>query len=272
MNYPLSAIVACRRLWANSCDFLFSPNSRQRACRLATQLSIGLVACATANATTYYWDTNGATAGIGSATSPTQWLTDSWATSPSGTTATVPWPNTQPANGDEAVFMGTAGTVTLGADVYANALTFQTNGYTIGPAGGSLHLVGTNPTITVNLPSSNNTATISAPIVGNSGFTLAGNSLTGGLKFLVLANTNALIPNSFTGTLAINAGGALRLGGSAANEQIPDAVDLAVSGVLDFVTSGGASDGKQEKVRNVTVSGVSATLASATSPTLSSTP
>ena len=50
----------------------------------------------------------------------------------------------------------------------------------------------------------------------------------------------------------------MRLGGGVANEQIPDDVDLAVSGVIDFITSGGASDGKQEKVRNVTVTGANA--------------
>lgn len=92
------------------------------------------------------------------------------------------------------------------------------------------------------------------------GFTLAGNSLSGGSKFLVLANSSASMPNAFAGTLTIEAGGALRLGGGAAHEQIPDDVDLAVSGTLDFVTSGGASDGKQEKVRNVAVAGPAASV------------
>lgn len=221
-------------------------------------LSANLLAMANARATSYYWDTNGVSAGIGSATSPVVWLTNSWATSSTGTTATGAWPNTQPLNSDEAVFMGTAGTVNVGADVYANALRFQSNNYAIGSTGGSLHLAGVNPSIAVNLPASNNTVTISAPLVGDAGLTLTGNSFSGGLKFLVLANTNSIAPNSFTGALTINADGALRLGGGVANEQIPDQADMSVSGVIDFITSGGASDGKQEQVRNVTVAGANA--------------
>src|SRR5262245_54317091 len=212
-----------------------SGNTASRWTLATCTIALGVLVAA-ANATTYYWDTNGSTAGIGSATSPVVWLTNSWTTSSSGTAATSAWPNTQPVNNDEAVFMGTAGTVTIGADVYANALRLLTNNYNIGSAGGSLHLAGANPTIAVNLPASNNTVTISAPIVGDAGLTLTGNSLTGGLKFLVLANTNAIAPNSFTGTLTINSDGALRLGGGVANEQIPDQVDMTVSGVIDFIT------------------------------------
>jgi autotransporter-associated beta strand protein len=221
-------------------------------------LAIGVLVCADAPATIYYWDTNGASSGIGSAGGGTaDWLTNSWATGSSGTLTTGGWPNTQPGNADEAVFMGTAGTANLAADVYANSLRFQTNNYRIASTGGTLHLAGLDPTINVTLPSSNNTATIAAPIVGENGFTLQGNSLSGGLKFLVLANTNGIAPNSFSGTLTIEAGGALRIGGGVANEQIPDGVDLEVAGVIDFVTSGGASDGKQERVRNVSVTDTS---------------
>jgi autotransporter-associated beta strand protein len=205
----------------------------------------------------YYWDTNGATAGLGSATSPVSWLTNSWATGSGGGLPTGAWPNSTPSNADEANFAGVAGTVTVGADVYANVLRFQTNGYVVSSTGGAVHLDGANPKINVSLPAGNNIATISAPLLGTSGFTLEGNSLAGGLKFLVLANSNGAVPNAFGGTLTIAASGALRLGGGA-NEQIPDAVDLSVSGVIDFITSGGASDGKQERVRNVAVSGANA--------------
>jgi autotransporter-associated beta strand protein len=231
------------------------------ASALVFLLLVAICAGATrdAGATTYYWDTNGATAGSGSAGgAAANWLSNSWAASPGGTAVTGPWPNTQPDNDDGAVFAGTAGTVNLDADVYANALIFQTHNYAVASTGGALHLVGTNPTITVNLPASNNTATISAPITADDGFTLAGNSAGNSNKFLVLANMGTTAPNSFAGTLTISAGGALRLGGGVANEQIPDDVDLAVSGVIDFITSGGASDGKQEKVRNVIVTGPNA--------------
>jgi autotransporter-associated beta strand protein len=235
-----------------------SHHSRQLDACLPLAVALALCLSHRAAATTYYWDTNGSTAGIGSATTPVTWLTNSWTTASTGTTATSAWPNTQPVNADEAVFQGTAGTVTLPSDVHANVLRFQTNSYTISSTGGILNLSGSDPTITVNLASNNQVVTISTPIAAANGFTLAGNSLSGGLKFLVLANTSAVTPNSFGGTLTIEAGGALRLGGGATREQIPDNVDLVVDGVIDFITSGGASDMKQEKVRNVSVSGTGA--------------
>jgi fibronectin-binding autotransporter adhesin len=144
---------------------------------LSLFVAIGVLACADSHATTYYWDTNGANSGIGSAGgAAADWLTDSWATGSTGTLPTAAWPNTEPDNDDEAVFMGTAGTVQLGSGVHVNALRFQTNGYQIASTGGVLHLDGANRTINVTLPSNNNTATISAPITGNNGFTLTGNS------------------------------------------------------------------------------------------------
>jgi autotransporter-associated beta strand protein len=209
-------------------------------------------------AAVYYWDTNGAAAGAGSVSSPASWLTNSWATGSSGTLPTAAWPNASPANGDEAAFTGTSGTVTIGADVYANVVRFTAANYTVSSTGGPLHLAGANPKINVSLPSSNNVVTISAPLVSSTGFTLEGNSLSGGLKFLVLANASDATPNAFGSPLTIAAGGALRIGGGAGHEQVPDNVDMDVAGVVDFITAGGASDMKQEKVRDVTVSGAGA--------------
>lgn len=203
--------------------------------------------------TTYYWDTNGASAGQGSATSPVNWLTNSWSISDTGTATVGPWPNTQPDNLDEAVFAGTAGTVRVNSDVYLNSLRFKTKDYQLQSTGGALHFVGSDPQIDVDLSSDN--VTVTAPLTGTNGLTLLGNSQSNGLKFLVLANSDGNNPNSFSGTLTIAEGGALRLGGGVANEQIPDDIDLEVAGVVDFITSGGASDGKQEKVRDVTVTG-----------------
>jgi autotransporter-associated beta strand protein len=206
-----------------------------------------------ASATTYYWDTNGTTSGRGSVTSPANWLTNSWSTSSSGTAAVGPWPNTQPNNEDAAVFAGTAGTVRVDSNVYLESLRFETANYQLQSTGGALNFVGPDPLIDVTLSSGN--VTVTAPLVGTNGLTLTGNSQSGGLKFLVLANADALNPNSFSGTFDIAMGGALRLGGGVARQQIPDNVDLEVAGVLDFITSGGASDGKLEKVRDVSVTG-----------------
>jgi autotransporter-associated beta strand protein len=222
-----------------------------------------LALASTAVATSYYWDTNGASSGIGSAGgAAADWLTDSWATTNSGTASTAAWPNTQLDNTDEAVFQGTAGTVNLSTDVYANALSYLTRDYMIASTGGALNLAGAMPTIEVSPPSLGNngqqTVRVSAPIIGTNGFTLLGNGQTGGFKFLQLENNSVALPNSFSGTLTIADGGSLRIAGAVDREQIPDDVDLDVTGVIDFNTSGGASDTKQEKVRNVNVNGASA--------------
>jgi hypothetical protein len=219
--------------------------------------TVGLALASTAVATSYYWDTNGTSSGIGSAGGSTNdWLSDSWATTNSGTASTAAWPNTQSDNADEAVFQGTAGTVNLSSDVYANSLSFLTRDYTISSTGGALHLSGSNPTIDVSLPDSGQRiARVTAPIAGTNGFTLTGNGLSNGFKFLQLENNSVASPNSFSGTLTIAAGGSLRIAGAIDREQIPDNVDLDVVGVIDFNTSGGASDMKQERVRNVNVDG-----------------
>jgi fibronectin-binding autotransporter adhesin len=206
-----------------------------------------------ASATTYYWDTNGATSGRGSVTSPVNWLSNSWSTSSSGTATVGPWPNTQPNNEDAAVFAGTVGTVRVDSNVYLESLRFESANYQIQSTGGALNFVGPDPLIDVTLSSGN--VTVTAPLLGTNGLTLTGNSQSGGLKFLVLANADVANPNSFSGTFDIAVGGALRLGGGVAREQIPDNVDLEVTGVVDFITSGGASDGKLEKVRDVSVTG-----------------
>lgn len=207
------------------------------------------------HATTFFYDSNQAATGIGAVVSPANWLANNWSTLDTGTATTAAWPNANP-NFDIAVFKGTAGAVNVAADVFTSAIQIQTANYNISGAG-RIVLSGTTPNINVSLPASGNIATISTALSGNA-FTLDGNSLSGGLKFLVLSNASATNPNTFTGTLTISAGGSLRLGGGAANEQIPDSCDLDVSGVLDFVTSGGASDGKNERARDVHVNGANA--------------
>jgi autotransporter-associated beta strand protein len=233
-------------------------NARVIVCFWAA--AMGVAADRDALATPYFWDTNGSTAGVGSAGGGTaNWLDDHWSTSSLGTLPTAAWPNTQPSNGDAAVFLNTPGMVNVHDEVFVNAIYFSSRNYTIASTGGVIHLVGDHRGIVVNpasLPGdATQIVTISAPILSDSGFTLLGNGLSGGHKFLVLDNTDSANPNAFSGKLTIDAGGALRLGGGVGNEQIPDDVDLDVFGVIDFHTTGGASDGKKEKVRNVLVSG-----------------
>jgi fibronectin-binding autotransporter adhesin len=66
--------------------------------------------------------------------------TTNWNTGPQ-----VAWPSTGTAN--EAVFEGTAGTVTISGGVTANKLTFNTGGYTVQSS--TLSFNGTTPTIDV---------------------------------------------------------------------------------------------------------------------------
>jgi len=74
--------------------------------------------------------------------------------------ATVPWVN---ANGDTAVFAGTAGTVTLTAPITAGGLTFNTTGYTVTAgtltlAGGTAAVITTGSTLSASVASNDCTA------------------------------------------------------------------------------------------------------------------
>ncbi len=107
--------------------------------------------------------------------------------------SSLAWGNT---SDDEAVFGGTAGTITIniGTGVTANKLTFNSDGYLINgniPAD-VLTLAGTTPTVTVGTGLS---ATIDAIVAGTAGLTKAG------------AGTLALNGNNtYTGTTDLTAG------------------------------------------------------------------
>jgi autotransporter-associated beta strand protein len=101
------------------------------------------------------------------------------------------------ANGDDATFGGTAGTVTVSGGVNAHNITFQT-GYTV--AASTLTLSGTTPTITTDTGVS---ASIGSVIAGTAGLTKTG----AGTLTLTSVNsyTGGTIVNG--GTLKLNAGG-----------------------------------------------------------------
>jgi fibronectin-binding autotransporter adhesin len=130
-----------------------------------------------ARATTFTWDGGAGTWDI----TATNWTG-------------VAWGNT---NADEAVFGGTAGTVTIntGTGVTANKLTFNSDGYSINGnvAADVLTLAGTTPTVTVT--TAGQTATVNALISGTAGLTKAG----AGTLFLNGAN-------SYTGTTELSSG------------------------------------------------------------------
>ena len=110
-----------------------------------------------------------------------------------GVSPHVAWDNSNTLENpaDFAVFAGTAGTVTLGTNITAGGLTFNTNSYSI--SGSTLTLAGaTTPIVNV----STGTSTISSDIAGTAGLEKTGGST------LVLSGTN----NTISGTATISAG------------------------------------------------------------------
>jgi len=118
---------------------------------------------------------------------------------------------------DDAVFGGTAGTITIAAGgVTANDLTFNTTGYVLG--GGVLTLNGATPTITVGNGLS---TSITARISGASGLTKSGNGT------LTLSGAN-----DYTGVTAITAG-TLRAGSGTALGGLTGGTTVASGATLD---------------------------------------
>ena len=130
-----------------------------------------------------YWDSNGSTAGLGGSGT---WDATSayWNTRADGSGSTQAW-----VSGSDAVFTGTAGTVSLSGQMNANSITFNTseyqlqNGSLVAPSGG----------MTINV--STGTSTISSVIGGSGGVTKSGEGA------LTLSGTN-----TFTGGTAVSAG------------------------------------------------------------------
>lgn len=127
-----------------------------------------------------HWDANGTAVGSGGTGA---WnLSDlNWSPSPDGVSGpyNAPWTN---LGLDDAIFGGTAGTVTVGSPITVHNLTFNTAGYAL--TGGTLTLGGISPTITTNTNAAGVT-TIGSVISGSAGLAKAG---TGSLR-LSGANT-----------------------------------------------------------------------------------
>jgi fibronectin-binding autotransporter adhesin len=174
---------------------------------LGTFIVISLSHSATAD--TYNWN--------GSTTGEAAGVSDDWNTSTANWTGFgTTWPATSTTN-DDAVFTGTAGTVTIATGgVIANDLTFNANGYTLSGAG--ITLDGTTPTITTT---DSTLTTISSIISGSAGLTKAGNG------DLTLSGTN-----NYTGTTTINAGTLIAGNGAALGSNV-DGTTVTANGTLD---------------------------------------
>lgn len=142
-----------------------------------------------ANAAVRYWDSNGTDVGTGGGGT---WNLSNLNWSPSGDGVSGPY--VSPWNNsafDDAIFAGTAGTVTLGAGITAHNLTFSTTGYVL--TGGTLTLGGITPTIFT----ATGTTEIHSAIAGASGLTKSG----GGALQLYGANTFSGGVSLLSGTL-----------------------------------------------------------------------
>jgi fibronectin-binding autotransporter adhesin len=175
-----------------------------------------------AQARTLYWDTDGSTAGNNVSTGANLGGSGTWSTA-----VTNWWDATIGAlqswtDNSNAVFWGTAGTVTA-ATVSPNSVTFKTTGYSIGS--GTLTMVGSlSNYFTVD---SNVTATISSTIAGT-------NTLVKlGAGTLILSNTNNI--NTATNTAGgwrIEGGGTLRiLGDASLGAPLPDTARNTVTDI-----------------------------------------
>lgn len=172
-----------------------------------------LVLAAPSHASVFYWDGTDTTANADGGSGTWNTALTNWDTLATAG-ADIAWPSATTLD-DDAVFGGTAGTVTVDAGgVTANSLTFSTASYIL--QGGKITLNGTTPSITTNAA-----ATINAEITGAAALTKSGaglltlgsaNTYTGGTTISGSAGVvNALrVSNATalgTGTLSIGSGG-----------------------------------------------------------------
>jgi len=136
--------------------------------------------------------------------------------------------------GDNGIFAGTAGTVTLGTSMSAGSLTFQTAGYTI--AGSSYTLTMTNPETFNVAPPGSSPVTIQPLVAGNSGYTVTGGGV---LVFSNPGNTiagtvniqsNSTLVITTASALAYRAGTVNLTGGSILQNNDQTAGDSFISG------------------------------------------
>lgn len=155
-----------------------------------------LLAFSSTSAATLTWDTAPGTVGPGNGTvtgGAGTWNTSNGNWTVDGGANNIAWVN---GNNDTAVFGGTAGTVTLGANVTVGGLTFNTNSYTIAPGSGPFGITfGTTSTVNVSTGASSVSAAISGSGIVKSGagtLTLSGsNSFGSGTLTFGAASTNS---------------------------------------------------------------------------------
>lgn len=216
--------------------------SRRLLCgaSLAAVLACGMPGIAQAE--DRHWDANITAVGSGG-TGTWDLSSVNWSPNGDGVSGPYvrPWEN-DPV--DNAIFGGTAGTVTVAVPVTVGNITFNSAGYVLN--GGTLTLGGTAPTIATN---SGNTA-INSAIAGSSGLIKAGggglilngvNSFTGGIALnsgSLYANSDAAL-GALSNNIATAAGATVRL--SIAGASTSRAVAIGDGGTLILEGSGAGS-------------------------------
>ena len=190
---------------------------------------VSLFACHSAQAATQYasgsltWDNTS---------------TAAWSATPGGAYSS------QWTSGNDAVFEGTAGTVTLATPTARN-LTFNTTGYTLSGAS-TLTLSGTTPTLTtgsgITATIGNNTASV---LAGNAGLTKSG---AGTLTL------NGSAVNTFTGTLILTGGTlALDFANLATPTNLLNSAVIPTLGGGTLAITGKSSGATSQTLGNVTM-------------------
>lgn len=177
-------------------------------------LGCATLAVSSASAADVLWSANGSTQG-GAGT----WNTADarWGTVAAGPYGTI-WDN---ANNDTAIFGSTGGAISLGTNITAGGLTFNTNSYSIS-AGNTLTLAGDSTPI-INVVTSGHTATINSIIAGTDGLQKDGagilkltgtNDFTGGITITngrLIAGSDAALGATSNGITFTGTQGALLL-------------------------------------------------------------
>jgi autotransporter-associated beta strand protein len=132
-----------------------------------------------------YWDNDAAVAGTYQTSGAGMGGTGTWNTTLRwyNGSAEVAW-----VNGNDAIFWGTAGTVTLSSTKTVNSLSFKTNGYVL--TGSTISLAGSTINVDTNV-----SATIASLVTGSAGLMKTG---SGNLS---LTNTN-----NYSGATTVSAG------------------------------------------------------------------
>ena len=219
---------------------------------------LAVILASSAQATTYYWDNDGATAGFGTAggtwAAPTTGdATQGWSTDATGATlpANITTANTDSLNFGNLSTGLAAGTITLSGTVDSGNLTFASGSGAVVLSGGTLNLAAVS-TITIN----NAADTIGSVLQG------AATSLTkSGTGQMNLSGAN-----TYTGTTTIN-GGIARLDFNAAGAPQDHIINNATNSSAlsvrggQLTLTGSATLANQQRFNGLSVTGGSNTLA-----------